>query len=79
MPYSTLQLLSLSATDADTLVKKFQFKGKPILGLHSNQRVLAVVFRRRVLVIDSSSLAVRFYVRSELHMYYILLHGGKEY
>ena len=65
MPYSTLQLLSLSATDADTLVKKFQFKGKPILGLHSNPRVLAVVFRKRVLVVDSSTLAMKFYVKSE--------------
>ena len=76
VPYSTLQLLSLSATDADTLVKKFQFKGKPILGLHSNQRVLVVVFRKRVLVIDSSSLAMRFYIKSELCL---LLHGGKEH
>ena len=65
VPYSTLQLLSLSATDTDTLVKKFQFKGKPILGLHSNQRVLAVVFRKRVLVIDGRSLAMRFFIRSE--------------
>ncbi|CAI8047222.1 Breast carcinoma-amplified sequence 3 homolog, partial [Geodia barretti] len=72
VPYSTLQLLSLSATDADTLVKKFQFKGKPILGLHSNQRVLAVVFRRRVLVIDSSSLAVRFYVRNDYPLEHVV-------
>ena len=64
--YSTLQLLSLSATDSDTLVKKFQFKGKPILGLHSNQRVIVVVFKKRVLVIDAGSLAMRFYIRSEL-------------
>jgi hypothetical protein len=62
--YSTLQLLSLRATDADTLVKKFQFKGKPILGIHSNQRVIAVVFKKRVLVIDAASFGMRFYIKN---------------
>ena len=65
MAYSTLQLLSLRATDADTLVKKFQFKGKPILGVHSNRRVIAVVFKKRVLVIDAASFGMRFYIKSE--------------
>ena len=69
MSYSTLQLLSLRATDADTLVKKFQFKGKPILGIHSNQRVIAVVFKKRVLVIDAASFGMRFYIKSECAKY----------
>ena len=65
VPYSTLQLLSLRATDNDTLVKKFQFKGKPILGIHSNQRVIVVVFKKRVLVMDAKSLGMKFHIRSE--------------
>lgn len=62
--YSTLQLLSLR-TDNDALVKKFQFKGKPILGIHSNRRVIAVVFKKRILVMDSASFGMRFYIKSE--------------
>lgn len=64
MAYSTLQLLSLRAEN-DALVKKFQFKGKPILGVHSNRRVIAVVFKKRVLVMDAASLGMRFYIKSE--------------
>ena len=65
MAYSTLQLLSLRAGEGDTLVKKFQFKGQPILGVHSNRRVVAVVLRKRVLVMDAASFGMRFYIKSE--------------
>lgn len=68
MAYSTLQLLSLRA-DSDGLVKKFQFKGKPILGIHSNRRVIAVVFKKRILVMDSASLGMRFFIKSENVLY----------
>ena len=69
MSYSTLQLISLRATDTDTLIKKFQFKGKPILGVHSNRRVIVVVFKRRVLVMDAATFGMRFYIKSECAKY----------
>ena len=57
-------MLSLRATESDTLVKKFQFKGKPILGVHSNRRVIVVVFKKRILVMDAASFSVKFYIKS---------------
>ena len=46
-------------------MKKIQFKGQPVLGVHANRRAMVVVLRKRIAVMDATSLDMRFYVKSE--------------